>query len=96
MNHEGEPYQHKNYLGDAVTTWRDKLKLRKELRLDNTCGTAATRLLEPGAELKEIATHMAGPSSTRPRFIERYVALSQGMTDGLAEKLEEAERRTKL
>jgi hypothetical protein len=28
--------------------------------------------------------------------IERYVALSAGMTDALAEKLEKAETRTKL
>ena len=39
VNQGGEPYQHENYLGDAVTTWRDKLKL---LRLYDTRGTAAT------------------------------------------------------
>lgn len=25
VNKGGEPYQHKNYLGHAVSTWRDKL-----------------------------------------------------------------------
>lgn len=35
----GEPYQHENYLGDAVSTWRDKLGLRSNLRLYDARGT---------------------------------------------------------
>lgn len=96
VNQGGTPYQHENYLGDAVSTWRDKLKLRKELRLYDTRGTAATRLLEAGAELKEIATHMGWSVKHAAEVIERYVALSPGMTDGLAAKLAEAEKRTKV
>lgn len=96
VNQSGEPYQHENYLGDAVTTWRDKLKLRKELRLYDTRGTAATRLLEAGAELKEIATHMGWSIKHASEVIERYVALSPGMTDSLAAKLEKAEQRTNV
>jgi len=96
VNQSGKPYQHENYLGDAVTTWRDKLKLRKELRLYDTRGTAATRLLEAGAELKEIATHMGWSIKHASEVIERYVALSPGMTDSLAEKLDQAEQRTKV
>lgn len=96
VNQGGEPCQHENYLGDAVTTWRDKLKLRKELRLYDIRGTAATRLLEAGAELKEIATHMGWSIKHASEVIERYVALSPGMTDSLAEKLDQAEQRTKV
>lgn len=87
VNKGGRPYQHENYLGDAVSTWRDKLHLRPELRLYDARGTAATRLLEAGADLKEIATHMGWSVKHAADVIERYVALSPQMTDGLAVKL---------
>jgi hypothetical protein len=95
-NQRGQPYQHENYLGDAVSTWRDKLKLRKALRLYDARGTAATKLLDAGAELKEIATAMGWSIKHAAEVIERYVALSPAMADGLAEKLARAETRTKL
>lgn len=41
VNQSGEPYQHEYYLGDAVSAWRDKLKIRKEIRLYDSRGTAA-------------------------------------------------------
>lgn len=84
VNKGGQLYQHENYLGDAVSSWRDTLKLRSELRLYDARGTAATRLLEAGAELKEIATHMGWSIKHAAELIERYVALSPSMTDGLA------------
>ncbi|MDS9467320.1 tyrosine-type recombinase/integrase [Paracoccus sp. MBLB3053] len=87
VNKSGRPYQHENYLGDAVAEWRDKLKIRKELRLYDARGTAATRLLDAGAELKEIATHMGWSIKHAAEVIERYVALSPAMSDGLAAKL---------
>ncbi|TWI29705.1 tyrosine-type recombinase/integrase [Paracoccus sulfuroxidans] len=96
VNKGGQPYKHENYLGDAVSEWRDILKLRKELRLYDARGTAATRLLDAGAELKEIATHMGWSIKHAAEVIERYVALSPRMTDGLAAKLAEAEKRTNL
>ncbi|SCY62069.1 tyrosine-type recombinase/integrase [Paracoccus tibetensis] len=96
VNKRGQPYQHENYLGDAVSSWRDQLKLRRELRLYDARGTAATRLLEAGADLKEIATHMGWSLKHASEVIERYVALSPAMSDSLAEKLRKAETRTKL
>jgi integrase len=96
VNKRGQPYQHENYLGDAVSSWRDQLKLRRELRLYDARGTAATRLLEAGADLKEIATHMGWSLKHASEVIERYVALSPAMSDSLAEKLRKAESRTKL
>lgn len=95
-NMRGQPYQHENYLGDAVSTWRDKLKIRSELRLYDARGTAATRLLEAGADLKEIATHMGWSIKHASEVIERYVALSPAMSDGLAAKLKKAESGTEL
>ncbi|QFQ86528.1 hypothetical protein F8A10_03180 [Paracoccus kondratievae] len=55
-----------------------------------------TRLLEAGAELKEIATHMGWSIKHVAEVIKRHVALVPSMTDGLAEKLQRAESRTKL
>lgn len=96
VNLRGIPYQHENYLGDAVSAWRDKLSLRRELRLYDARGTAATRLLEAGAELKEIATHMGWSLKHASEVIERYVALSPTMSDSLAAKLKQAENRNNL
>lgn len=96
VNKKGLPYQHENYLGDAVSEWRDQLKLRRELRLYDARGTAATRLLEAGADLKEIATHMGWSLKHASEVIERYVALSPAMSDSLAAKLRKAESGTKV
>lgn len=89
-NKGGEPYSHENYLGDAVSAWRDRLKLRAELRLYDARGTAATRLLWAGADLKEVAVHMGWSLKHAAEVIERYAALSPGMSDGLLAKLERA------
>lgn len=83
----GEPYTHGNYLGDAVSAWRDKLKIRADLRLYDARGTAATRLLMADATLKEIATAMGWSIKHAADVIERYAALSPEMSDGIAEKL---------
>lgn len=92
----GTPYTHENYLGDAVSEWRDRLSMRKALRLYDARGTAATRLLAAGCELGEIATHMGWSIKHATEVIERYVALSPGMTDQVSDRLREAEARTKL
>ena len=70
--------------------------LRKDLRLYDARGTAATRRLKAGADLKEIATHMGCSIKHAAEVIERYVALSPNMTDGIAQKLREAEVQTKV
>lgn len=90
VNKAGQPYQHENYLGDAVSQWRDKLKIRSELRLYDARGTAATRLLIADASLKEIATAMGWSLKRASEIIERYTALSPEMSDGVAEKLARA------
>lgn len=93
-NQRGQPYRHQNYLGDAVSSWRDKLQLRKELRLYDARGTAATRLLAADASLKEIATAMSWSLQHAARMIETYVALHPDMTDQLGAKLEQARNRS--
>lgn len=84
---------HENYLGDAVSTWRDKLKIRKDLRLYDARGTAATRLLMADATLKEIATAMGWSIKHAAQVIERYAALSPEMSDGVADKLARGKAR---
>jgi len=87
VNKAGQPYHHENYLGDAVSTWRDKLKIRDGLRLYDARGTAATRLLMADASMKEIATAMGWSIKHAAEVIERYTALSPEMSDGIADKL---------
>lgn len=87
LNKAGAPYSHENYLGDAVSEWRDKMGMRKELRLYDARGTAATRLLAAGAELKEIAVAMGWSIKHAAEVIENYVALSPQMADGIGDKL---------
>ncbi|HHX89632.1 MAG TPA: hypothetical protein GX700_07650 [Paracoccus sp.] len=87
VNKAGQPYQHENYLGDAISQWRDKLKIPGGLRLYDARGTAATRLLMADASLKEIATAMGWSIKHASEVIERYTALSPEMSDGIADKL---------
>ena len=94
----GRPYTHENYLGDAVSEWRDRINaaarkavrpepIRAGLRLYDARGTAATRLFNAGAKLKEIATAMGWSIKHAGQVIERYVALHPDMTDELGDKL---------
>lgn len=90
VGQRGEPYSDANYLGDAVSTWRDKLKIRADLHLYDARGTAATRLLMADASLQEIATCMGWSIKHAADVIERYAALSPEMSDGVAAKLARA------
>ncbi|MEM1079246.1 MAG: tyrosine-type recombinase/integrase [Pseudomonadota bacterium] len=92
---QGQPWGNKNYLGDAVSTWRDRLELRTELRLQDCRGTAATRWLNHGLELREIATIMGWSIKHASEVIERYVALHPSMTDGVLRRIRENDAATK-
>lgn len=83
----GTPWRNANYLGDAVSTWRDELGIRKELRLYDARGTAATRWLNMGLELREIATIMGWSIKHAAQVIETYVALHPSMTDKVLARL---------
>lgn len=87
VNKGGQQYKNPNYLGDAVTSWRDTLKIRKELRLYDARGTAATRLLDAGAEIREIAVHMGWSIKHATEVIETYVSLHPDMADNLGRKI---------
>lgn len=81
---------------DAVSRWRDRLKIRSDLRLCDARGT--TRLLWANASLKDIATFMGWSIKHAAEVIERYVALSPQMADGIGQKLAQmkAKSGTKL
>lgn len=85
---DGKPFANENQLGKVVSLWRDKLNLRKDLRLYDARGTAATRLLQAGSDIREIAVHMGWSIKRAAEVIERYVSLSPEMADGIAAKLE--------
>ena len=55
---------------EGLRQWRDKAKLSRDLRLQDTRGTAATRLLNAGLSLSEIANHMGWSIRTAANVIE--------------------------
>jgi integrase len=69
-----------------VGTCRDNLGRRKELHLHDARGTAATRLLNAGADLSEIAARMGWRLNHASEVSECYHTLHPDMMDGLAEK----------
>lgn len=75
-----------------VGTWRKRAGLPPELRLYDTRGTAATRLLAAGGDLGEIGAVMGWSARTAAAMIERYAAMAPAMTDGVLAKLEQERR----
>ncbi len=80
----------------AVSRWRSRiLPLTPEvkgydLRLYDARGTAATRLLEAGLGLNDIASHMAWSIRYAAQVIEHYAVVSPDETDRVRNALEAA------
>lgn len=84
---------------EGVRQWRDKAKLSDQLRLYDARGTAATRLLNAGLSLAEIANHMGWSVRYAANVIEHYARVSPDETDAVLVKLASAKEgvsRTKL
>ncbi|WP_237401087.1 tyrosine-type recombinase/integrase [Rhodovulum sulfidophilum] len=62
---------------EGVRQWRDKAKLSDDLRLYDARGTAATRLLNAGLSLAEIANHMGWSVRYAANVIEHYPTRSR-------------------
>lgn len=77
---------------EGLRQWRDKSGLSSELRLQDCRGTAATRLLDAGLSLSEIASHMGWSLRHAANVIEHYARVSPGETDAVLVKLESAKR----
>lgn len=89
---DGQVFKNADSLGRAISEWRDRLGIRKELRLYDARGTAATRLLRAGCNMAEIAAHMGWGIQYAAQMVERYAALDPDMTDGVLDKVERLER----
>lgn len=80
-------------VSEAVRQCRDKAKLSKDLRLYDARGTAATRLLNAGLSLAEIANHMGWSIRYAANVIEFYARVSPDETDAVLVKLNRAKGR---
>lgn len=72
---------------EGLRQWRDKAKLNRDLRLQDCRGTAATRLLNAGLSLSEIASHMGWSIRNAANVIEHYACVSPDETDAVLVKL---------
>lgn len=82
---------------EGLRQWRDKAKLSPDdigydLRLQDTRGTAATRLLNSGLSLAEIANHMGWSVRYAANVIEHYARVSPDETDAVLVKLAQHRR----
>lgn len=72
---------------EGVRQWRDKAGLSDNLRLYDARGTAATRLLNAGLSLAEIANHMGWSVRFAANVIEHYARVSPDETHSVLVKL---------
>lgn len=82
---------------DAVRYWREKAGVEpwedgRVKRRQDCRGTAATRLLNAGLPLAEIANHMAWSVRGATNVIELYARVSPDETDAVLAKRARAER----
>lgn len=77
---------------EGLRQWREKAGLRQELRLQDCRGTAATRLLNAGLSLAQIANHMGWSIRHAANVIEHYAQVSPDETDTVLRKLGQAKR----
>lgn len=75
---------------EGLRQWRDKAGLSGNLRLQDCRGTAATRLLNAGLSLSQIASHMGWSLRHAANVIEHYARVSPDETDAVLEKLAKA------
>lgn len=88
-NASGEPLN-QTYASRAVSRYRDQAGLDSKLQLRDTRGTAATRLLNEGLSLAEIALWMAWSPRYADSVIEHYARVSPDISDGILVKLAKA------
>ncbi len=77
---------------EGLRQWRDKAGLSSDLRLQDCRGTAATRLLNAGLSLSEIANHMGWSLRHAANVIEHYAQVSPAETDKVLSKLAQAKQ----
>lgn len=90
-NANGQPLT-EHRASEGVRQWRDKAKLSDTLRLQDARGTAATRLLNAGLSLAQIASFMGWGLRHVQNVIEHYARLAPGESDRILEALIAAKR----
>lgn len=85
---------HRHMMDEMEPAFQDRAGWHRvySLRLYDTRGTAATRLLNHGLTLKEIAQHMGWSLRTASNMIEKYARVSPDETDTILHKLTAAKR----
>ncbi len=104
-NASGERWTNANSLGDVVSEWRDRLEIPEvvlskkkgkvettKLRLYDARGTAATRLLQAGASLSQIAACMGWSIQTADKTIRSYARVNGTQSDEILKLLEGREK----
>jgi hypothetical protein len=82
-------------ISEGLRQWRDRAKVPlsedgRQKTLQDARGTAATRLLNAGLSLSEIANHMGWSLRHAANVIEHYARVSPDETDSVLVKLAEA------
>ena len=95
LSSDGEPYRNPDMLGRAVSVWRDRLGLRKQLHLYDARGAAANRLLAAGCSIAEIAAHMGWSIQTAHFTLQSYATANPTMAVGILDKLMAHEEKLK-
>ena len=68
-------------VSEGIRQWRDKAKLSETLRLQDARGTAATRQLDAGLTLAQIASFMGWGLRHVQNVIENYARIAPGESD---------------
>ncbi len=91
-NANGDPLA-EHRASERLRKWCDKAGLSAELRLQDCRGTAATRLLNAGLKLSQIADYMGwSVRMTAANVIEHYARVSPDETDEVLVTLARAKR----
>jgi len=86
-NADGNPWT-VGALGHRVKYWMARARLDSRLRFYDLRGTAATRLIEAGLPIADIARHMGWSIGGAAQMLERYAHLDREMTDRVLVRLE--------
>ncbi|MFD2175713.1 tyrosine-type recombinase/integrase [Rhodobacter lacus] len=97
----GQPYSKASSMGRQVTRRKAEINeaarkggfpipIREELHFYDCRGTAATRLFQADATLREIAAHMGWSIQTAAKMIEVYVSMNPQASDAVLVKLSAA------
>lgn len=99
VGERGRPYSKSAYMGRQVARRMDEIAegakaagipspIRAELHFYDCRGTAATRLFEADATVREIALHMGWSVETAARMIQKYAAMNPETADSVLVKLQ--------